>query len=330
MRKVLYLLIFLGSLSFAYGQQDPQLTMTMFNKQLLNQSYVGAPGALQITGAGRTQWVGIDGHPNTFTLSLNGPVRILRGGLGLSIHNDQIGPFGTTGIRGAYAFRIPIGGAALQIGISPGVYFRQFDPTNLLPGQKEDALLSAVGGPSMNYTHFDIGGGLYFHIPSKHARNDIEKFYAGLSIDHILEPKINKLLPSSAPPNGWNSNIDRHIVFHAGYRFGNGAICFVPNLFYKMAMNSNLMQIDLVGNLHIKPLVIGLGYRGLTNTSEAIGLLGFHANQRLFVAYSYDYNISGLRSSTSGSHELLVQYTFPKITRFYPPDLDVKQNPAIR
>jgi len=303
----------------------------MFNKQLLNQAFVGAPGALQLTFAGRTQWVGIDGHPSTFTLSINAPVQILRGGLGLSVVNDQIGPFGTTGIKGAYAFRIPIGGSALQIGISPGFYMRQFDATNLLPANPEPRLVDAIGGAvTSNFTHFDIGAGLYFHVPSKNSRNDLEKFYAGLSIDHILEPNISKLLPAAGSTTPWNTNVDRHIIFNAGYRFGDGAICFVPNLFYKMAMNSNQMQIDLVGNLHIKPLVLGLGYRGMTNSSEAVGILGFNANQRLFVAYSYDYNISGLNSATSGSHEVLMQYTFPRVTRFYPPDLDVKENPVVR
>ena len=330
MRRLLYVILLIVCVSSAYAQQDPQFTMNMFNRQVLNPAYVGAPGAPQLTFCSRTQWVGIDGHPTTFTLSGNMPVPFLRGGLGLHILNDAIGPFSTTGIRLAYAFKIPIGsnGAALQLGINPGIYLRQLDATNFRAAQAEtDPRLRDLFAQRVNQNNFDIGAGVYFHMPSRTPRNDVDKFYAGISLDHLTEPTMDKW---SGGASGSPTNIDRHLMIMAGYRFGNGAVCFVPNIFYKMALGSSQMQLDLVGNLHVKPMVFGIGYRGLRNASEFMGLMGFHANQRLFLAYSYDYTISGLSVATSGSHEVIVQYTFPKVTRFYPPDLDVKQNPIVR
>lgn len=301
--------------------------MNMFNRQVMNPGFVGSVGATQITFCSRTQWVGIDGHPTTFTLGVHTPVPFLRGGLGLHLVNDAIGPFSTTGIRLAYAFRIPIGsnGAALQLGINPGIYLRQLDATNFRTGSQsvqDDPALKNLFNNRVNQNTFDLGAGVYFHVPSRDSRNDIDRFYAGISLDHLLEPTLDNF--------GEKTNINRHLMFMGGYRFGSGAISFVPNLFYKWALGTEQMQLDIVGNLHVKPMVFGIGYRGLRNVSELMALMGFHANQRLFIAYSYDYTISGLSVATSGSHEVIVQYTFPKVVRFYPPDLDVKQNPVLR
>ena len=82
-------------------------------------------------------------------------------------------------------------------------------------------------------------------------------------------------------------------------------------------------------------MVFGVSYRGLfTNSlggSDAIiGMLGFHASQRLFVAYSYDYALSGLNNATSGSHELCIVYTFPVVMKFAVPDRATNKNPRIR
>jgi type IX secretion system PorP/SprF family membrane protein len=330
MKRLFYIILLICCGQNLWAQQDPQFTMNMFNRQVMNPGFVGSVGATQITFCSRTQWVGIDGHPTTFTLGVHAPVPFLRGGLGLHLVNDAIGPFSTTGIRLAYAFRIPIGsnGAALQLGINPGIYLRQLDATNFRSFQQEtDPALSKLFAQRVNQNNFDIGAGAYFHIPSRDSRNEIDKFYVGASLDHITEPKMDKW---SGNASGSPTVINRHLMFMGGYRFGNGAICFVPNIFYKWALGTEQMQLDIVGNLHVKPMVFGIGYRGLRNVSELMALMGFHANQRLFIAYSYDYTISGLSVATSGSHEVIVQYTFPKVVRFYPPDLDVKQNPILR
>ena len=76
--KILTVILLLGG--YTYAQQDPQFSMYMFNRQVLNPAFAGAMGSTNLTTAGRSQWVGIDGHPNTFSLSFNMPVQILKGG----------------------------------------------------------------------------------------------------------------------------------------------------------------------------------------------------------------------------------------------------------
>ncbi|WP_435264314.1 type IX secretion system membrane protein PorP/SprF [Tenacibaculum sp. nBUS_03] len=52
-----------------YSQQDPQYTQYMFNTMSVNPAYVGSKGHTMINVLARTQWVGIDGAPDTQTLS---------------------------------------------------------------------------------------------------------------------------------------------------------------------------------------------------------------------------------------------------------------------
>jgi len=324
-RTVLLVLGLLTTLS-VYGQQDPMFTMNMFNKQAMNPAYAGGAGAMQLAGVARSQWVGIDGHPNTFTASFNAPVPILRGGLGIHLVQDAIGPFSTTLLRGAYAFHIPIGtrGAKLHLGIAPGFYFKQLNTENFRAqdGMQNDPVLRDMQQRVLRSNSFDLGAGVYFQMPTERIRDGWEKMYIGFFADHLLEPDLDNFSPTG------ETRLSRSFQLMGGYRFGDGPISFMPNVYFRMTDSQR--QVDLVGNLHVYPMVIGLGYRGLSNTSDVLAILGFHASTRLFAGYSYDYTLSALNIASSGSHELVVTYTFPQARRIYPPNLDVKHNPYVR
>lgn len=325
-------LLILGFQS-AWAQQDPQFSLYMFNKQVLNPGYIGSVGMTELTFAGRSQWVGIEGHPNTGTFSFNTPVPILFGALGAHLIYDVIGPFTSTGLRGTYAFRLPIGqkGVALNLGISPGIYSRVLDATNFRPQQSAqlDPVLRDIVGQRIGATHFDLGFGAYLYKAPQSDRENGPKYYAGFAIDHLLEPSLEKFSPGYGKDTATFS-IARTFGVMGGYRFDfkSSPISFVPSVYFKLA--GSQMQLDVNANFHIRPMVFGISYRGLSNVDAIAGILGFHATQRLFVAYSYDYTLSSLGNVTSGSHEIVVSYTIPKVTRFRPPVLDVKSKPDLR
>src|SRR5690606_10814243 len=87
--------IITGTLVFTaftvFGQQDPQYTQYMYNTLTVNSAYAGSNGHLAITGLYRTQWVGIEGAPETQSLGIDSPVG-KNVGLGLSVVNETIGP----------------------------------------------------------------------------------------------------------------------------------------------------------------------------------------------------------------------------------------------
>jgi len=85
-----------------------------------------------------------------------------------------------------------------------------------------------------------------------------------------------------------------------------------------VAMNfqkqADFYQSDLGLYYYRSPLIFGIWYRGIPfATSQAgdaiIGLIGIKTNQ-LHIGYSYDFTISNLISSTSGSHEVSLIYEF--------------------
>ena len=84
-------LLFIGILSTGlFAQQDAQYTQYMYNTLSVNPAYAGSRGQLSFAGLYRSQWVGLDGAPETFTLNLHSPIRNSRLGYGISIVNDNI------------------------------------------------------------------------------------------------------------------------------------------------------------------------------------------------------------------------------------------------
>ena len=75
----------------ALAQQDAQYTQYMYNTMSVNPAYAGSRGQLSLAALYRSQWVGLEGAPKTFTLNLHSPIRDSRVGYGISVVNDNIG-----------------------------------------------------------------------------------------------------------------------------------------------------------------------------------------------------------------------------------------------
>ena len=86
MKKLVLVLLFCSTAGFA--QQDAQFTQYMHNTININPAYAGSRGAMSIFGLYRTQWVGLDGAPETSSFSVNTPVGN-NIGLGVSLINDK-------------------------------------------------------------------------------------------------------------------------------------------------------------------------------------------------------------------------------------------------
>ena len=93
----------------SFSQQDPQLSMNMFNRMAVNAGYAGTTGSICATAIGRNQWMGFEGNPSTFILNLDAPVKVLKGGLGLSIMSDQIGVENSVQAKLAYSYHYALG-----------------------------------------------------------------------------------------------------------------------------------------------------------------------------------------------------------------------------
>ena len=104
-RFKLFICLMLGYVGF--GQQEAQFTNYMYNTINVNPAYAGSRGVMSIFGLYRTQWVGLEGAPDTGTFSINTPIENTRLGVCLSFINDKIGPTVTNNISADVSYTIP-------------------------------------------------------------------------------------------------------------------------------------------------------------------------------------------------------------------------------
>ena len=326
MRNLLLLSLVLSALGMpAFGQQDPQYTMYMFNRLAVNPATAGALEATNVTLLGRAQWVGIEGAPKTSTLTGSAYLRKISSGIGVSIIADGLGPLRTTGLGVDYAFHIKTGAfSRLNIGVHGGFYQKGlFVPKGDWKYNKDNGTDPIVSSSTGKAFVPDIGAGIYYHVNRKGLTTKAQPqdaFYIGASVSHILEPSLEGLFVSTGQGIGADSKLRRGINATAGVTFAlSKNILLQPSFFFRT--NLNTFQNDLSVNLFVSPMVFGLNYRGMfaKNNESVGGTVGFNANTNLFIAYAYDFHFSAFAGYTSGSHELILSYTFPTSTLRPPP-----------
>lgn len=305
----------------AHAQQDPQYTMYMFNRMAINPGYAGALHQTEFTLLGRSQWVGIEGAPQTFTASANGYVKKIRGGIGGYLIGDQLGPITTAGARVAYAFHLPLDmedKARLQFGVDGGFYSKTLDVSNFRYNQ-DGGVDPTLPLSNVSDNVLDLGAGVYFTL--QHPDREFERAYIGVSASHLLEPELSAFTTNSLN----QTNLSRHFTAIAGYRFNINSTHTVqlqPNTYVRTDGSS--LQFDLNCNLYVSPMVFGISHRWKESYS---GIVGFNVSDRFFIAYSYDYVTGPLRQFTSGSHELVLNYRLPTKFKQLPVEPGVLTDP---
>jgi len=296
------------------AQQEPQVSHNMFNHMAINPGYAGAENSICATALFRKQWLGFEGSPTTFLLSLDAPVPLLKGGLGINLVSDRLGFESNTLFKLAYAFRMPVGPGAMGIGLMAGFHNKALDFSKLKP---EDAFPSEGTQHSNDplirniYTResdmlFDIAGGVYYQIP--------DQMYVGLSASQLLAA-TGEYSNSQAP-----LNLARHIYFTGGYQYQlNTDFDLLPSLMVKTDLASTQIDINALA-LYQKKFWGGLSYRA---QDAIVILLGAHLPQNITAGYAYDVTTSaiGAHGRSSGSHEIMVRYCFkivvePKISSY--------------
>src|ERR1043166_6141635 len=113
----------------AAAQQVASYTQYMFNGLAINPAYAGSHEALSTSFLSRFQNVGLQGAPNTQTLSVHSPLLNKRVALGLLVIHDQISVIDQTGVHFSYAYRLPVfsGKGTLSMGIQAGIGFYRAD-----------------------------------------------------------------------------------------------------------------------------------------------------------------------------------------------------------
>lgn len=288
MRKLVLVFMFFSAVGFA--QQDAQYTQYMYNTININPAYAGSRGAMSIFGLYRTQWVGLDGAPETSSFSLNTPLNNSNLGLGISLVNDKIGPTNENTFSADLSYTIPTSQTfKLSFGIKATANLFSLDVNKLNPEHQGDPQFQDLNSKFSP----NIGAGVYYHS---------DKAYIGLSVPNFIE--TNRFDDNDTAI--FKDKINYYLI--AGYVFDvDPYIKFKPAVLTKMVEGSPL-QVDLSANFMFNDkFVAGLAYRWSAALSA---MVGFQVTDGLFIGYSYDRETTRLNNYNSGSHEIFLRFEF--------------------
>lgn len=292
--KALKLTIAFGALLFSapsFAQQLPLYSQYMQNDFVLNPAIAGTRDYAPFRSVIRNQWSGLEGQPNTQTLSFHNSIKDKKMGYGLYVFNDRIGPVSQVGLNAAYSYRLELGnGSNLSFGLAGQVYRYRLYTEELQfnnQGNTDKALIT--GDYRGFYPNFSFG--TYYYT---------DNYYAGLSVPELLENKI------SSSTDFFIMKKKRHYFLTGGYKYKiDDTYTIEPSLLVKYVGGAPV-ELDINARLHaFDKFSLGVSYR----TQDAIVLLlGFKFKEQFHLGYSYDITTTPLKQYSGGSHEIMLGY----------------------
>lgn len=289
MKKILLSTILLLISVNIFAQQEPQYTQYMYNPTLVNPAYAGSKGHTTVYGMYRSQWVGLDGAPETINFSMNKPINASNLGYGISVVNDRIGLNDETQLAVDLSYTIFFtNDYRLAFGIKTSANLLNIDYTKLKVYNPGELVLQ---NNISNRLSPNIGAGLYFYN---------KKGYVGASVPMLLDTKKYDDIA--------NSNIDQryHMYVMGGKVFDLGLNTKFKPAFISKIVSGSPVQLDLSANfLFNEKFTLGAAYRWSASVSA---MAGFSVNNKLFIGYGYDRETTKLADFNSGSHEIFLQF----------------------
>lgn len=297
---ILLVVAFFISIQCLKAQQEPMYSQYMFNMLQINPAYAGNRASDNLTLMYRNQWTGIDGAPETATLSWDRRNAGSNVGYGLQIYSDKIGIESSVGIQGFYSYRLAFENSAFTMGLSAGVMNYRANYIDVMTNTTSDPLFAE----NINGVRPTFGlGGLYA----------TENWYVGFSIPALLQTKI------SSKDVSITSGASNHYFLTGGYIFDlDNDFKFKPSALLK-AVTGAPLELDINANVWYKDILgLGASYR---TADSFVGMFELQLSPQIRLGYTYDYTVSPLKRYAGGTHEIMLRYEFasPKIQRVMSP-----------
>ena len=293
MRKLFLSILFALPAMMAVAQLEPLTNQYLLNTLSINPAYAGSREALSIVALHRNQWTGFEGSPKTISLAMHSPLRNEKIGLGILLVNDQRGISTSSILNGNFAYRIALSKGVLSMGLAGGFTFVKNNWNRLVAVDQGDDLLN---GNSTGYLLPDFSLGTYYQS---------DNFFFGLSIPMFLAHNFDPVSNTFQLENKFE---EYTFFLNAGQLFTiTSTIKVLPSVLVRFNGASN-PQADL--NLQLilyDKIQTGLSYR---SNKSIVGLIMYHVNNQLSVAYSYDLGFGRIGGYMGGSHEIMVRYDF--------------------
>lgn len=309
MKKITLSILFYLILLHALAQQNTQYGQYVFNGLYINPAYAGHKDKIYLQAFVRTQWTGIQGAPQSFSVSLDAPVPKTKIGLGTVLTKDKIGAQSSTNATANISYYLNFseeGSKILAFGFGIGVLQSSINGGLLNPVETGDKSIP-TGLESRNVA--DIRAGLQYST---------EKFFIGFSANNLL-PQYLILVNDDGI---LSMKVKPHFYLTVAKVFQmNQDIVLKPSILIKDDINGPT-SLDLSTLLLIRNKIwIGGLYRtsaklypknnlqhDLSNKSAVGFIVEFFAKPNLRLGYGYDHSLNKLRTYDNGSHELSVGF----------------------
>ena len=301
MRKILFTFICALFAMTSFAQQEQQYTQFMYNKLAYNPGYAGSSETACITGIIRSQWLGLEGAPNTQVLSFNMPILNQRVGVGANLTRHTIGISQKLTLDAVYSYRIRLATGTLGLGVQASVrYFNNNFADSRLVSTVPIALDNSISGGARSKYVPNFGAGAYFSN---------ERFYLGALIPRLLNNNIDFNETGTIL-----SKEKLHGYIMTGYLFDlSDKVAFKPQALLKFAANSPFDADVNASFIFNKKYIAGLTYRLGGSSTSAVGesfdlMIGAQISSHIFFGLSYDVTLFEIKDYSNGSIEGIVRY----------------------
>lgn len=309
MKKILILLFAISISNVSMAQQRAQYSQYMQNQFVLNPAVGGTEDFIDAKVGFRAQWLGLEGSPITYYVSVHAPIGKEFGpshnhrkgehkgwhGIGMYAYNDVTGSTGRSGALASYTYNMALTKhLRWSIGAFGGFQNFRVDGSSFVLYNQEDQILNGIKSAFVP----DLVLGTWLHA---------EKWYVGVAAHQLLKSQLDFV----GVGNLANSSLTNHIFVSAGMSVPVGWDWnIVPSMLVKIASPA-MPSVDINGKISYKQgqYFAGFSYRAL---DSFIALFGTTIQGRLGVSYSFDLTHSALQKyAYGGSHEIVLTWKVP-------------------
>jgi type IX secretion system PorP/SprF family membrane protein len=296
MKKIFAILTLLLLVITATAQQLPQYSQYMLNSYVINPSTAGESDYCEARSNNRYQWVGFTDAPRTYILSVQGPTKSRKVGLGGYLFTDIVGPTRRIGAYFSYAYHLQLSDQyKVSMALNAGLLQYTVDGSKITMNDPGDLALSN-GLQSVLMPDFGFSSYLY--------RKD-KKFFVGVSIMQLGQ-KVKFFEYETNPL----SKLVPHFFLTGGYNL-------------HLSQDFTVQPLAIVKYVYPAPVQLEIGARviykdkiwlgGNFRTQDAYSaLIGFTYREGLSLGYSYDFTITNVKKYSVGTHEIMLAIRFNK------------------
>lgn len=301
----LFSLFIIGRCSDA-AAQDIQYSQFFANQLDLNPAFAGSQYYHRMIINYRNQWPELGSPFVTYSFSYDRHLGRSNSGVGVQINQDRQGggALKTTTVTGVYSYLIKINrDAGIRLALGAAVIQNYID-------------LSKMDFPDMIDP---IYGSIYPHDNSQDpvVRRKVapdfstgvmgffDKYHFGAAVQHLAEPGLAFSSDAKLP---------RKYTVHAGAEFpvthnGLKPVYYTINPLFMFQKQDKHVQVNYGGFVNRNDLVAGLWFRQNFDRPLSSLICMFGYDSKIFrIAYSFDWTLSKLNNTGSGSHEVSLTF----------------------